>query len=390
MRLAGVNWYGFDCDSMVPGGLDYLPLDGICRMVTDLGFNSIRLPFAVQVVRENPRMHDGLRRNPDLRGRTALEIMDALIAAAARQGLKVILDSHRAEAGWSTQENGLWYTRTCPEQTWLDAWRTLVERYAGNPTVIGCDLHNEPGSPPVDPTAWPCNGGAQWGFGGRARHSVDWAAAAERAGNAILGINPNLLIFVEGVRGDPAGPFFGGARQLYWPGGNLIGVRRRALFRRWSPRRIEFDVPNRLVYSVHDYGPDMDGDLAWCRLGTTASNARACREVWEQTWGYIARAGIAPVWLGEFGTPNGYKPGETAPPEQYARPNLGNPQDAWFSYLVAYVADLGIHWCYWCLNGSQSPAPRRNPSQPDWYGILTPDWSAPASRPTMDVLRAIQ
>ena len=44
----------------------------------------------------------------------------------------------------------------------------LAGRYAGNTAVIGADLHNEP-----------YNG--TWGGGG----ANDWAAAAERAGNAI-------------------------------------------------------------------------------------------------------------------------------------------------------------------------------------------------------------
>ena len=37
---------------------------------------------------------------------------------------------------------------------------------------------------------------------------ADWARAAERAGNAVLAINPNLLIMVEGIgtyKGDPTG-----------------------------------------------------------------------------------------------------------------------------------------------------------------------------------------
>src|SRR5262249_62287826 len=80
----------------------------------------------------------------------------------------------------------------------------LAERYAGNPTVIGADLHNEP-----------YNG--TWGGGG----ANDWAAAAERAGNAIGAVNPNWLIFVEGI-----GTYQG---QSYWWGGNLLGVKDRPI-----------------------------------------------------------------------------------------------------------------------------------------------------------------
>ena len=77
----------------------------------------------------------------------------------------------------------------------------LAQRYANNPTVIGADLHNEPHSP------------ACWGCGDMA---TDWRLAAERAGNAILQVNPNWLIVVEGV------DCFGG--QCTWWGGMLQGV----------------------------------------------------------------------------------------------------------------------------------------------------------------------
>ena len=59
-------------------------------------------------------------------------------------------------------------------------WKMLAQRYAGNTTVIGADLHNEPHAEGTNPAAT----GACWGCGDTAR---DWRLAAERAGNAILG-----------------------------------------------------------------------------------------------------------------------------------------------------------------------------------------------------------
>lgn len=390
-RLMGVNWYGFDCNGMVAGGLDHQTVDVICRQIVRLGFNSIRLPFSVEAVQENPAITNYLDANPAVQGKTVLEIMDAIISTAGANGLKVILDNHRSEAGWSTQSNGLWYTQTYPESLWISTWQMIAQRYAYDPTVVGCDLRNEPGSPALDPEAWPQNGGAQWGFGdsnptGQPR---DWAAAAERAGNAILSVNPNLLIFVEGVRTDPAGPIVEGTRQSYWPGGNLMGVGNPG-DGRLAPRPLTLSVPNRLVYSAHDYGPDISKGLPWCQLGSTALTPDACRSVWDQTWGYIARDGIAPLWIGEFGTPDGHKPGDMTSPQDCTDVNDVNPQGNWFSYLVQYIEDLGLSWCYWAINGTQSLAPGRDSSNPDWYGVLDPSWTAVASRPMMRRLRNIQ
>ncbi len=73
-----------------------------------------------------------------------------------------------------------------PESTWIADLKALASRYQGQDTVIGIDLHNEPHDPP-----------ACWGCGDQ---STDWRLAAERAGDAVLSVNPNLLIFVEGVQ----------------------------------------------------------------------------------------------------------------------------------------------------------------------------------------------
>ncbi|GAC1510783.1 MAG: hypothetical protein NVS2B16_11290 [Chloroflexota bacterium] len=397
VRLAGVNWYGMDCDSMVPGGLDQQSLDSICQKVVALGFNSIRVPLSVQVVQDNPTIWNFLDANPALQGLSALEILDAIIQTAGGYGLKVILDNHRSEAGWSTQSNGLWYTQPYPAPLWLSTWQSIVQRYANNPTVIGADLRNEVGAPPPDTTAWPQNHGAEWGYNDP-RYSTqvnpgDWAAAATQVGNAILDINPNLLIFVEGVRYDPSGPWLNGTHYLQWFGGNLMGVAHADGYRT-VPTPIVLSVSDRLVYSAHDYGYDAYNGLAWCQPGTTAETPDACRAVWDQSWGYIVAQKIAPVWIGEFGTPNGYKPTDPPAPSPtqayYTDPNPQNPQGAWFSYLVQYIKDNNISWCYWALNGTQSQALGRDPSAPDWYGVLRPDWTDYASQPMMDKLSSIQ
>ncbi|MEA2614603.1 MAG: endoglucanase [Chloroflexota bacterium] len=386
VRLAGVNWYGFETPAMVVGGLDHQTVDGICARILELGFNMVRLPFSLEMARSEDGVTEHLDREPALRGLPPLEIMDRVIVAAGRHGLKVVLDSHRSDAAWSLQSNGLWYTPEYTEAVWIETWVRLVERYRDMPTVVGCDLRNEPGDPPQDATAPPGLGGARWGAGGDGR---DWAAAAERAGNAILDHNGNLLICVEGVRDDPAGPWLDGARQGYWPGGNLSGVRRAGGDRR-AARPIRLSRPDRLVYSAHDYGSDMSPHQPWTQLGSTASNARACRSVWDQTWGYLVRENIAPVWIGEFGTPNGQRTGDTTPAEEFTDVNDHTPQGAWFTYLVDYIRDLGLSWSIWALNGTQSAGSGRSPADPEWYGVLDPTWTRPASPSMMAHLRTIQ
>src|SRR5580700_10814205 len=72
----------------------------------------------------------------------------------------------------------------CISRNQLDRhWKGIVGRYDSNPYVIGVDLRNEP------------RGTATWG--GSA--STDWHAAAQRGGDAVQTVDPNLLVFVEGI-----------------------------------------------------------------------------------------------------------------------------------------------------------------------------------------------
>lgn len=136
--------------------------------------------------------------NAELLNKTSLEIMDILINYAGSLGLKVILDRHRPDA---SGQSPLWYTATTSEATWINDWVTLANRYKGNTAVIGADLHNEP----HDPACWGCG-----------NTTIDWRLAAERAGNAILAVEPNWLIIVEGIQTVNG--------VSYWWGGNLMAA----------------------------------------------------------------------------------------------------------------------------------------------------------------------
>ena len=50
-----------------------------------------------------------------------------IVTYAGEEGLKVILDDHRSEAGESAEANGLWYTSTYTSQDWVNDWVTLAK-----------------------------------------------------------------------------------------------------------------------------------------------------------------------------------------------------------------------------------------------------------------------
>jgi endoglucanase len=308
--LHGISWFGLETPNFAPHGLWSRNLDELMGELAGAGFDTLRLPWSSQLLDPGTRPTGiDLRLNPDLEGLDGLGVLDRTIAAAARHGLHVVLDRHRPDAG---SQSPLWYTPRYDEARWIADWTTLARRYGDDPTVIAADLHNEP------------HGDACWGCGDPRR---DWAAAAERAGDAILDVAPRWLIVVEGVERAEDG-------STTWWGGGLRDVRTRPIHLR---------VPGKVVYSPHDY-PASVYPQVWFRDPTYPANLP---RVWHDNWGYLAEEGIAPVWLGEFGT------------------MLRTASDqAWLGALVTYLHDHGISWAFWSWN----------PNSGDTGGILRDDW----------------
>jgi endoglucanase len=325
VRLTGVNWFGFETRTFAPHGLWARNWEDILDQIAQAGFNAIRLPFSNDLFSANSRpVSIDLSKNPDLAGLGGLQLMDRIVAGAGHRRLAVILDRHRPNADAQSE---LWYTDAVPEQRWIDDWRMLAARYRSNPAVIGADLHNEP------------HGAATWGSGDP---RTDWRLAAERAGNAILDVNPDWLILVEGVERVDA--------DAYWWGGNLAGARQHP---------VRLSRPERLVYSAHDYGPGVY-QQAWFSAPDFPANLTA---IWERHWAWLRREGMAPVLVGEFG---GRSVGE-------------DPEGTWQRRLVDFIKSSGLSYTYWCWN----------PDSGDTGGILEDDWTR-LNQKKLDLLRRYQ
>ena len=298
VRIVGVSWSGIETGSYVPDGLGARNWQDMLDQVVALGYNTIRVPFTNEALEPGRQInHVNFYINPDLEGLTGLEMLDRLVEGARERGLKIILDRHRSAP---YADNSLWYDQNVSEERWIADWQMLAKRYEGNDTVIGFDLHNEPHGP------------ATWGTG---EVETDWRLAAERAGDAVLAVNPYLLILVEGIQYHEG--------QQYWWGGNLLGARS-------APVRLS--LPGRLVYSPHDYGPSVSHQ-EWFSDPRFPANMP---EVWGRGWAYLHHQEIAPVVVGEFGGPS-----------------LGeDPDGQWQRSLLAYLQEHGIGAIAWSLTGS--------------------------------------
>ncbi|OYD80822.1 cellulase family glycosylhydrolase [Azospirillum brasilense] len=325
VKLTGVNWFGAEGYAFAPQGLWMDSYQSHMNQMKDLGFNTIRLPYSDAML-DAGRKPTGIdySKNPDLVGKTSLEVFDKIIEYADKIGMKIILDHHRSGDGASANENGLWYTSQYPESKMIENWKMLATRYKGNDAVIGADLHNEPHNP------------ATWGDGG----PNDWARAAERIGNAIQSVNKDWLLIVEGIETYQ--------NQWYWWGGNLLGEKNY---------QVKFNTPDKLVYSVHDYGPSLYM-MDWFKDASFPNNMPA---KWNQMWGHFIQNDETPVLVGEFGSRM-----ETA------------IDKAWMPKLVQYMngdwngdgkidlaaGDQGASWTYWAWS----------PGSGDTGGIMNDSW----------------
>ena len=158
--------------------------------------------------------------SPPATGCNTLAQIDACVANAQANNLKVIL-SHRGNefpasptnACWSRQANGLPYDSGgdsgnddgCGNGSnvtyvqFLQNTVSLLQRYAGNSTVIGYQVHHEPLVNGVF-TGQPKTGGGTnaaicWNCG---NGDTDWLCITQEVGNDVAVVNPGAIEFVPG------------------------------------------------------------------------------------------------------------------------------------------------------------------------------------------------
>ncbi|MBW4645148.1 MAG: cellulase family glycosylhydrolase [Goleter apudmare HA4340-LM2] len=316
--LRGVNWFGIETELHAPHGLWKRDYQEMLVEIRKLGYNLIRLPYSVAALRlpDVSGIDFSIGRNSELQGKTPLEVMDVIIQEAERQGLLILLDSHRLN---DQRIPELWYGDGFTEVDWIDTWKMLAQRYKNQANVIGADLKNEP------------HGQASWGTNDLA---TDWRLAAERVGNAILSVNPNWLIVVEGVENNVPGQKL----KQHWQGGNLEGVKRYP---------VRLSRPDKLVYSPHEYGPGVYNQPYF----SEPDFPKNLSDRWQIGFNYISSEKIAPVLIGEFGG---------------RQVDTISPEGIWQNELVKYIDKNNLSFAYWSWN----------PNSADTGGILLDDWQS--------------
>ena len=315
VRIASVGVPGNDGTDGAVCFLHFVNYQRTMRGIVADGFNTIRIAWADITLRSSPRPGViNYNLNADLKGLTSMEVMDKIVDFAGTIGLRIIFDHHTNDGGdhgWGGQQsNGLWFDKgpgsdgtdgmnpgTVTAQQFKENTLTLVKRYLHNPTVIGYDLDNEPLSHGAGGVS------LNWGQGG----PTDIWQMYTDLGNAILALNPKLLMICEGPQSTAnTGNGFAGIG----PEGDLSAVGGVGGV---PAKPVVLKVPNQVVYSVHEYDINVYDYKDNDQPSTFIPHMN-------RDWGYLYTRNIAPVWIGEMGS------------------NVARPQDrVWAQTLLDYM-----------------------------------------------------
>ncbi|HLP43200.1 MAG TPA: cellulase family glycosylhydrolase [Fibrobacteria bacterium] len=411
-RLRGGSWFGLEGrhepsnDATNPSGAPmemYLgnmfwsesgrTLAQDAKDIKALGFNSIRLPLSPQTLSDSdPQGKDpNLKNAPAVRIQGAFTALKETIKACNTAGLYVMLDLHSCSnfVGWrkgrldarppyadanrvgydykreeySCSETGnpstVKYIHAYNTTKWLADLKKLAGLGAeiGVDNIIGIDIFNEP-----------------WDY-----TWSEWRSLIDQAYAAISSVNPNILIFAQGVgstHGSQDGspetkektPHGDTASNPNW-GENLFDAGRQ------PPTMPK----SKLVFSPHTYGPAVfqqaifaDPSQPECiGLEGEAFAAKKCQLVinqtqvdrgWNEHFGYLRALGYA-VIPGEFGG-NMDWPNKTDTHTKNLWAYLTDKaiDQKWQEAFVDYMMREGIYDSfYWSIN----------PESADTYGIFT-------------------
>jgi endoglucanase len=350
------------------------------------GINVVRLPIAPQTLDPNDPQGRGdirtggvLKNHESVRQSNARQAMEDFIKLAATNNIQVLIDIHSCSnyVGWrkgrldarppytdATREN-YDFTRegySCApvddpsvivhaynEAKWLANLREIagLSKSLGVNNIIGIDIFNEP-----------------WDY-----TWSEWKTLSEHAYEAISAVNPDILVFVEGVSGTA-----GGVKQPHgdetinpnW-GENMFGAAA-------DPLNIPKD---RVVLSPHTYGPsvfvqrqfmdplqagcaELEGEAAGDANCNIIINAAKLKAGWDEHFGFLRDQGYAMV-VGEFGGNMDWPAKGTVVDQQRWSHITTNVDQQWQNTFVDYMKEKNIQACYWSINPESGDTA-------GWYG----------------------
>ncbi|KAF8850602.1 endo-beta-1 [Acephala macrosclerotiorum] len=256
----GVNWPGA-ADTMLPEGLQYQSITNIVQTISEIGFNAVRLTFAIEMVDDildnggDVTLRDTLTRalgqangtvalqkilsnNPQFSDNTTrLQVFDTVAAELAAQDIYLHLDNHVSKAMWccDLKDGNSWFGDTYFDTAkWARGLSYMAAHGKENwPTFSSIGLRNElrlplTGASTLQPYTW-----------------STWVRYMTMAANTVYAVNPNILIFFSGLDSDfNIEPAVGGSTLLD-PTFSFIVA--------------SYPWANKFVLEIHEYDENISG-----------------------------------------------------------------------------------------------------------------------------------
>ncbi|MQM01746.1 hypothetical protein Taro_034499 [Colocasia esculenta] len=328
VKLACVNWAAH-MEPMLAEGLGKQPLDGISKRVAAMGFNCVRLTWALYMLTDASlaglTATASLERlglaesaaavrvnNPHLADLTVVQAFQAVVANLASNGIMVILDNQISKPEWCCSRydgNGFFGDEYFDPDEWVRGLTQMATLFNGTSNVVGMSLRNE--------------------LRGPRQNVTEWYRYMLRGAEAVHSANPDVLVILSGLDYDKDLSFL-------------------------AEKPAELSFAGKLVFELHWYGFSDGGD--WesgnpnevCG-GVVRNVTRKGCFLLEQGW---------PLFLGEFGVDQG---------------SLSPADGRFLSCFLSVAAELDLDWALWALQGSYYVREGML-AYDETYGILSWDW----------------
>lgn len=411
-RVKGGSWFGLEGRNEVPNDAKnpngapmelYIgnvfwasttrTLASDAQQIKDLGFNSVRMPVSPQTLDDSdPQGKDPVLKNTEsVRIQGAYSALKAVVKACSDAGLYVLLDMHscsnyigwragridarppwvdanRAEYDFKREDcscastgNPATVTRIQEynEEKWLADLKKLagLGKEIGVDNIMGIDIFNEP-----------------WDYSWN-----EWKTLIEKAYQAINSVNPNILIYAQGIGGSYGNQDGSPDSKFDTPHGDP------RTNPNWGENLFEAgtnppNVPkSKLVFSPHCYGPAVCTQPMFADLNAQPECAGLVEDKfgdakciikinpdklipgWHEHFGYLRALGYA-ICVGEFGGnmdwPN---KSESRHQKRYSYLTDKTTDEQWQKAFVDFCIKEGIYNSfYWSIN----------PESADTYGIF--------------------
>ncbi|OQO10597.1 hypothetical protein B0A48_03895 [Cryoendolithus antarcticus] len=280
---AGVNWPGSG-ETMIPEGLEWSSVEAILDQIKSVGFNFIRLTYAIQAVDQiyerdgadvplEVAMINGLgyangtkvtkemvAKNPGwTKDTTRFEVWDAIATAAAEREIYIHPDVHVGRAQWccnNTDGNAWFDDYNFPVDNWKRGLEYVANWATRHPNVVSMSLRNE-----LRRAINTTTGVTQ---------DYNWVTLVGNntaATDAIHNVNPNIIVTWSGMQYDQD-------LSALTTGLNLNtapAYKADAIRDRYRREPLYFNLSdhawaNKVVYELHLYSMSEDLDTGECPI----------------------------------------------------------------------------------------------------------------------------